>query len=84
VKNWVRILNLIVAAALATAFAIANGAQHVTVELGLFTLRSVSLPLVVFGAVLFGMVAVLLAGLRGDMRNRRQMEKARRLFERED
>ncbi len=83
-KNWVRVLNLIVAAALATAFAIANGGERVRVELGLVTLRSISLPVVVFGAVLLGMVAVLLAGLRGDLRNRRQMEKARKLFERED
>jgi uncharacterized integral membrane protein len=84
VKNWVRVLNLVVAAAIATAFAVANGGQRVRLELGLFTLRSVSLPMVVFGSILVGMVAVLLAGLRGDLRNRRQMEKARRLFERED
>jgi len=84
VNTWVRILNFVVAAAVATAFALANGGQRVRVELGFVTLRSVSLPLVVFAAVLLGMVAVLLAGLRADLRNRRRMERARRLFERDE
>ena len=83
-NTWVRILNFVVAAAVATAFALANGGQRVRVELGFVTLRSVSLPLVVFAAVLLGMVAVLLAGLRADLRNRRRMERARRLFERDE
>lgn len=83
-NTWVRILNFVVAAAVATAFALANGGQRVRVELGFMTLRSVSLPVVVFAAVLLGMLAVLLAGLRADLRNRRRMERARRLFERDE
>lgn len=83
-KNWIRVLNFVVAAAVAAAFAIANGGERVTVELGFVTLRSVSLPVVVFGAVLLGMLAVLLAGLRADLQNRRRMERARRLFERDE
>ncbi|HKK28356.1 MAG TPA: lipopolysaccharide assembly protein LapA domain-containing protein [Gemmatimonadota bacterium] len=83
-KTWVRILNFVVAAAVAAAFALANGGQRVRVELGFVTLRSVSLPVVVFAAVLLGMLAVLLAGLRADLRNRRRMERARRLFERDE
>lgn len=83
-KKWIRVLNFVVAAAVAAAFAIANGGERVTVELGFVTLRSVSLPVVVFGAVLLGMLAVLLAGLRADLQNRRRMERARRLFERDE
>jgi len=84
VKGWIKVLNFVVAAAVAAAFAVANGGQRVRLELGFVTLRSVSLPVVVFGAVLVGMLAVLLAGLRADLRNRRRMERARQLFERDE
>lgn len=83
-KHVVRVLNVLLLAGLATGFAVANGAETVTVELGLVTLRGVSLPLVVFVSVLLGMVLVLAAGLRADLRNRRRLRRYRELLDRED
>lgn len=83
-KGWVRLLNLLLAMGAASAFAIANGGQRVRLDFGLFTLRSVSLPLVVFGAVLLGMVIVLVAGLRRDLQNRRTLERYREALERRE
>ncbi len=83
-KFWVRALTFAVVAGLAFGFAVANGDQQVTVELGLVTLRSVSLPVLVFGAVLVGMLAVFLAGLRADLRTRRTLRRYREVIEGED
>lgn len=83
-KFWVRALTFVVVAGLAFAFAVANGDQQVTVELGLVTLRSVSLPVLVFGSVLVGMVAVFVAGLRADLRTRRTLRRYREVIEGED
>lgn len=83
-KFWVRALTFVVVAGLAFAFAVANGDQQVTVELGLVTLRSVSLPVLVFGSVLVGMLAVFVAGLRADLRTRRTLRRYREVIEGED
>lgn len=83
-KFWVRALTFVLVAGLAFGFAVANGDQQVTVELGLVTLRSVSLPVLVFGAVLVGMLAVFLAGLRADLRTRRTLRRYREVIEGED
>lgn len=83
-KFWVRVLTFVVVAGLAFGFAVANGDQRVTVELGLVTLRSVSVPVLVFGAVLVGMLAVFLAGLRADLRTRRTLRRYREVIEGED
>lgn len=83
-KFWVRALTFVVVAGLAFAFAAANGDQQVTVELGLVTLRSVSLPVLVFGSVLVGMLAVFVAGLRADLRTRRTLRRYREVIEGED
>jgi uncharacterized integral membrane protein len=53
-------------------FAHAHAGQSVTLRFGLFTLRSVSLPLALYGAVIVGMLIVLGVGLRGDLRARRR------------
>lgn len=82
-KHLVRGLNVLLLAGLAAGFAVANGNQRVTVELGLITLRRVSLPLVVFVSVLLGMVLVMAAGLRADLRTRRQLRRYRELLDRE-
>lgn len=82
-KTAVRVVNVLLAAGAATAFAAANGGQRVRVELGLVTLRGVSLPVVVFASVLLGMVVVLLVGLRADLRTRRRLRRYREIVERE-
>lgn len=76
-KIWVRVLWLVVVVGAATAFAAANGGQVVRLDFGLFVLRGVSVPMLVFGSVLVGMVAVLLAGLRADLRTRRRLQRYR-------
>jgi uncharacterized integral membrane protein len=47
-------------------FAAANGDQTVDVRFGLFTLRGLSVPVVIFGSVIVGMLIMLVAGLRTD------------------
>lgn len=82
-KRWIRVLNFLVVAGAATAFAAANGDQWVRIELGVVTLSRVSLPVVVFASVLLGMVLVLAAGLRGDLRARRRLRRYEELLDRE-
>jgi uncharacterized integral membrane protein len=72
-----RILFVVAFSLVAAAFAVQNGGQRVTVHLGIVTLRSVSLPLVVFGSVVVGMLLVFLAGLRADLRTRRMLRRYR-------
>jgi uncharacterized integral membrane protein len=62
-------------AALAVLFAVQNGGVRVPLNLGVVTLRSVSLPIVVFTSVILGMVLVLLAGLKADLRTRRMLRR---------
>lgn len=81
-KTWIRILGFVVLAGLAFAFAAANGGQAVQLDLGVVTFRRVSLPVVVFGSVLAGMLAVFLAGLRADLRTRKVVRRYRRELER--
>lgn len=83
-KHLVRGLNVVLLAGLAAGFAVANGSERVTVELGLITVRRVSLPLVVFVSVLLGMLLVLAAGLRADLRTRRRLRRYRELLDRGD
>lgn len=82
-KLWVRILALVVVVGAATAFAAANGGQVVRLDLGLVVITNVSVPMLVFGSVLVGMVAVLLAGLRADLRTRRRLQRYREVLDRE-
>ncbi|MFW6193528.1 MAG: hypothetical protein ACOC83_08580 [Gemmatimonadota bacterium] len=82
-RLWVRILALVVVVGAATAFAAANGGQFVRLDLGLVVITNVSVPMLVFGSVLVGMVAVLLAGLRADLRTRRRLQRYREALDRE-
>jgi uncharacterized integral membrane protein len=52
-------------------FARWNGAERVTVDLGLWTLYRVPLTYVAFGSLFIGMLVMLLAGLHADLRVRR-------------
>lgn len=63
--------------AIAALFAVQNGAARVPVNLGIVSLRSVSLPVVVFSAVILGMLLVFLAGLRADLKTRRMLRRYR-------
>lgn len=56
---------------LSMAFAAANGGQRVTLRLGFTTFYRVPLTAVAFGALILGMVTMLLAGIHSDLRVRR-------------
>ncbi|MEK9502040.1 hypothetical protein [Gaopeijia maritima] len=53
------------------AFAALNGGQRITLRLGFTTLYRVPLTAVAFGALILGMVVMLLAGIHSDLRVRR-------------
>ncbi|UCF21263.1 MAG: hypothetical protein JSU87_07745 [Gemmatimonadota bacterium] len=58
----------LVAVAALVLFAYENASQSVDLSLGVFTLRGLSLPVVLYAAVVIGMAVMLLAGLRSDLR----------------
>jgi uncharacterized integral membrane protein len=70
-------------------FAGLNGGQRVTLRLGFTTFYRVPLSVVAFGALILGMVIMLLAGISSDLRVRRilrerllqeDMEERSRMF----
>ena len=65
------IAGVVLVLTLAMAFASLNGGQHVTVRLGFTTLYGVPLTLVAFGGLILGMVVMLVAGIRSDLKVRR-------------
>ena len=72
-----RILGGFVVTVLAAGFAWLNGGQRVTLHLGLFRLRSVSLSAVVFAAFLAGMLTLMFASLKSDLRTGRMLRRYR-------
>ncbi len=56
---------------LSMAFAAANSAQRVTIDLGLFVLVRVPVTWVAFGGLFTGMFVMLVAGIHSDLRVRR-------------
>jgi uncharacterized integral membrane protein len=56
-------------------FAYANGGQTVDLDLGLFTLRGVSIPIVVYGSVIAGMLLVVGVSARGDLRAQKALKR---------
>ena len=56
---------------LSMGFASLNGAQRVTLRLGLATFYGVPLTVVAFGGLLTGMVIMLVAGIHSDLKVRR-------------
>lgn len=53
------------------AFAYLNSGHRVTLRLGIATFYNVPLTVVVFGSVIVGMVVMLAAGIRSDLKVRR-------------
>ncbi len=74
--GW-RMVLVAVFSAVAALFAVQNGGIRVPIHLGIVTVRSVSLPVVVFTSVIVGMLMVLLAGLRADLKTRRMLRRYR-------
>ncbi len=56
-------------------FAHAHSSQTVDLRFGLFTLRGVSLAVALYGAVVVGMLLMLAASLRGDLRARQALRR---------
>ena len=83
-KRWSAVLTVVLSTAFAFGFAVQNARQVVDVRLGPITIRGASLPAVVFGAMLLGMLVVLIAGLRADMRARVMMRTYREKLGRPD
>lgn len=81
--GW-RLLGFGLVAGAAVWFAAVHGGQRVSLHFGLFTLRSVSLPAVVFASVIFGMGVVFFAGLRADLRTRRALRRYRETLQGEE
>ncbi|UCC84794.1 MAG: hypothetical protein JSW46_07695 [Gemmatimonadota bacterium] len=61
--------------ALLAWFAYANSDQSVDIKLGLFTLRGISLPVLVYSSVVVGMLLMVAFGLRNDMRTRQALDR---------
>lgn len=64
------VLGLLVVVVLSMGFAALNSGQHVTLHLGFVTLYRVSMTAVAFGGLILGMVIMLIAGIRSDLRVR--------------
>ncbi len=75
-RIWSRLLAFLVVALAAFWFTVANANERVTVDLVLFRLTT-SLPLLVFGSMLIGMLAVIFVGLRADLQTRRALQRLR-------
>lgn len=64
------VLGAVALLVLSTIFAARNASRTVTVDLGLAVVQNVPLPVVVFAAVLLGMVVMLAAGVHSDLKVR--------------
>jgi uncharacterized integral membrane protein len=64
------VLGVLLVVALSMGFAALNSDQTVTLHLGFVTFYHVSLTTVAFAALLFGMLIMLVAGVRSDLRVR--------------
>ena len=64
-------VTVLLALALAMGFASMNSGQRVTLRLGFVTLYGVPLTVIAFASLLVGMVVMLVAGVRSDLKVRR-------------
>lgn len=65
------VVGIVALLASSLAFAYFNSGHRVTLRLGFVTLFGVPLTVVVFGSVIVGMVVMLVAGVRSDLKVRR-------------
>lgn len=70
-----RILGGAIAVVVLGWFAYANGGQTVDLHLGLFTLRGVSFPVVIYGSVIAGMLLVVGVSARSDLRAQKALKR---------
>ena len=70
-----RVLGGVVAVVALGWFAYINGGQTVDVHLGLFTLRGVSLPVVIYGSVIAGMLLVVGVSARADLQAQKALKR---------
>ncbi len=64
-------IGIVALIALSLGFTWYNSAQRVTLRLGVVTLYGVPLTTVAFGSVITGMVVMLIAGIRSDLKVRK-------------
>lgn len=64
-------VGVLLVVALSLGFAALNGNQRVTLRLGVATFYGVPLTVVAFGGLMLGMVIMLVAGIRSDLKVRR-------------
>lgn len=76
-RNLPRLLAFAICVLLAFWFTAENADEIVRIDLAFLRIRA-SLPLVVFGSVLLGMIATLIVGWRADRRTRELLESERR------
>lgn len=72
----VRVIGGALALIVLAWFAYANVSETVDVDFLLFTLRDVSLPALLYGAVIVGMLVILGVGFSADLRLRRQLRES--------
>jgi len=80
--RWAGVLGGAAILLLSMAFAALNGGQRVTIRLGFATFYQVSLPTLLLGSFILGMLAMLVAGIASDLRVRRILRE--RLAEERD
>lgn len=71
----IRILGGVLLVGALSWFAYANSGQSVELKFGLFTLRGLSLPFVVYASVIVGMLVVLGVSFRSDLRARQALRR---------
>lgn len=77
-------LAMLAGLALALVFASDNSSQRVTLRLGGITLFGVPLTVVAFGSLLTGMLIMLVAGIRTDLKVRRILRDRLQAEDREE
>ena len=65
------VVVVLVVLALVLLFARGNGAERVTLDLGVHTFERIPLTYVAFGSLFVGMLVMLVAGIHSDLRVRR-------------
>ena len=69
--RFARAAGVLVVLVLSMAFAALNGGQRVTLRLGIATFYRVPLTGIAFGALILGMLVMLVAGIHSDLKVRR-------------